>query len=646
MIRKNVLSLGLVLMLVLFVVPVMAQEEDDDFEAMESMISDLMDVKVSVASKSEEDINDAPGIITIISRQEIEGFAAENLGQILDRVVGANFLSANCWTDNIVHFRGQSKTPYDNHTLILLNGRPVRDPMTGGFNSTIYAVFPIQTIDHIEIIRGPGSVLYGSAAYSGVINIVTRQAMAESAEASFSLSAGTQGAFAQQFSGGVNKERMSFNYGFNHYSNDGPEFEFIDGIGVAGKENWDRTYYSGFANMSFEGLNINGYYAKFEPYGLGGANLDWREDNTMEHTHLFIDAGYSHDFNENFTLDGNVTINRHEFLEVLGDNDNEGYDFLYELTAKIKPVEGMNIILGGVVDNTDYSGTRLIDNNIIDSSIYAQLDYMINDQVKLIGGFQWNKPDGIDGHFSPRIGLIFKATENLGFKALYSSAFRKGYPWETSFSHPVFKGNLELKPELIDTAEAQLFYIDENNQASATFYYSNMSDIIIRNYHVDPTAPYGFYLKYANGGEHEFYGFELEDKFRVNENLFLLGSFYYQSNEDDQGVEDATLHPNVMFKIGALYNYEGWSVGVWNSYFGDPTQVPGQPDTNEVPEGYNLLSAKITYTASENLKFSIEGVNLLDELITYPEYTSRGINSLIPLYSEASVFATVTYTIK
>lgn len=645
MLSKKMITLAM--MMALFItLPLAAQEEDDEFESMTSMISDLMDVKVSVASKSEEDINDAPGIISVVSRREIEGFAAENLGQILDRVVGANFLSANCWVDNVVHFRGQSKTPYDNHTLILLNGRPLRDPMTGGFNSTVYAVFPIDTIDHLEIIRGPGSVLYGSAAYSGVINIVTREQAEGSSEARVALMAGTQGAFGQQFAGGVNKEGMSFNYGFNHYSNDGPEYEFTDGIGVLDKGNWDRTYYGGFANLNYEGLTINGYYSKFEPYGVGGANLDWIEDNYMNHEAIFIDAGYSYEVNEKFSLDANITFNRHEFVEEKANSTMEGYDFLYELTAKFQPFEGMNVIVGGVVDNTDYSGTKFIDNNIVDTSLYAQFDYKLNENVKLIGGLQWNKPDGIDGNVSPRVGMILKMNEELGIKVLYSSAFRKGYPWETSFYHPVFRGNLDLKPELIDTAEAQIFYKAENHQASATFYYSNMSDIIIRNYHVDSTAPYGFYLKYANGGEHEFYGIELEDKYKVNDNLVLMGSFYYQTNEDDKGVEDATLHPNTMFKVGALYTNEGWNVGVWNSYFGDPTQVPGRPATNDVPEGYSLLSAKISYTYSENLKFAVEGVNLLDELITYPEYTSRGINSLIPLYSEASVFASIIYTIK
>ena len=130
-------------------------------EMLDISFSDLLEMDVSVASKSLESINDATGIITVISKKEIEGYASNNLGDILNRITGVIKLSANVFENNELAFRGQTFTPYDNHTLILLNGRPIRDPNSGGLNSTIYTSFPISIIDHIEIIRGPGSVLFG-----------------------------------------------------------------------------------------------------------------------------------------------------------------------------------------------------------------------------------------------------------------------------------------------------------------------------------------------------------------------------------------------------------------------------------------------------------------------------------------------------
>ena len=59
------------------------------------------------------------------------------------------------------------------HVLLLINGRPVREVQEGGIKTAILQAFPIDAIDRIEVVKGPGSVLYGSEAFAGVINIIT-----------------------------------------------------------------------------------------------------------------------------------------------------------------------------------------------------------------------------------------------------------------------------------------------------------------------------------------------------------------------------------------------------------------------------------------------------------------------------------------
>jgi outer membrane cobalamin receptor len=75
---------------------------------------------------------------------------------------------------NVASIRGDLIKQEDNHVLVLINGRPFRDTTFGGINFSICTAFPIQTIERVEVIRGPGSVLYGTNALSGVINIVTK----------------------------------------------------------------------------------------------------------------------------------------------------------------------------------------------------------------------------------------------------------------------------------------------------------------------------------------------------------------------------------------------------------------------------------------------------------------------------------------
>ncbi|MEZ5197709.1 MAG: TonB-dependent receptor plug domain-containing protein [Bacteroidales bacterium] len=139
-------------------------------------IETLWDIEVTTASKQEEKMSDAPGIITVVTKDEIASFGGNSLWDVLNRVTSMYMIHAGTYMWNIGSVRGQNVSVFDNHVLILLNGRPLRDGISGGLNSVFYNSFPLEGIDHLEIIRGPGSVLYGTNAYSGVINIITKKA--------------------------------------------------------------------------------------------------------------------------------------------------------------------------------------------------------------------------------------------------------------------------------------------------------------------------------------------------------------------------------------------------------------------------------------------------------------------------------------
>jgi len=76
----------------------------------------------------------------------------------------------------IVAVRGDQTRSDAGHVLILIDGRPVREVIEGGVSSDILESFPVNLLERIEVIKGPGSVLYGSDAYSGVINLITQKA--------------------------------------------------------------------------------------------------------------------------------------------------------------------------------------------------------------------------------------------------------------------------------------------------------------------------------------------------------------------------------------------------------------------------------------------------------------------------------------
>ena len=109
----------------------------------------------------------APGVITVVSKEEIAQFGAVNLVDVLNRVTSIQMISSHLWVQAKAAIRGDLIEHADNHVLVLLNGRPMRDGFEGNSQFTVYAAFPIALIERIEIIRGPGSVLYGSNAVAG-----------------------------------------------------------------------------------------------------------------------------------------------------------------------------------------------------------------------------------------------------------------------------------------------------------------------------------------------------------------------------------------------------------------------------------------------------------------------------------------------
>ena len=143
---------------------------DEDLEAL------LQQNVVSTASKTSEVANDAPATMSVLTADDIRRYGIRSLDEAID------FLGMGLVTQNPLHSvevagRGvQLTADYGNHVLLLVDGHVTNE----GWNQTAYyeqgAGIPIELIDHIEVLLGPGSVLYGSNAMLAVINVITKQA--------------------------------------------------------------------------------------------------------------------------------------------------------------------------------------------------------------------------------------------------------------------------------------------------------------------------------------------------------------------------------------------------------------------------------------------------------------------------------------
>ena len=184
---------------------------------------------VSTASKSAESGDKAPATSTILTAEDMRRYGIRSLDEAI------NFLSLGMMTQNPLHSveagsRGVLLTAdYGTHVLLLVNGHQMNEQWLGATYFERGAAIPMELIDHVEVILGPGSVLYGSNAMLGVINIITKRAKDyEGAhvivESEIATSIRVAGGYGREFKLGKTPGEITFQV--EYYTQKGPSFTF------------------------------------------------------------------------------------------------------------------------------------------------------------------------------------------------------------------------------------------------------------------------------------------------------------------------------------------------------------------------------------------------------------------------------------
>jgi iron complex outermembrane receptor protein len=142
-------------------------------ELANKSLEDLMKVEVTSVSKKEQRLAQTASAVFVISQDDIRRSGATNIPDLLRMVPGVEVaqINANTWA---ISARGLNAR-FSNELLVLLDGRSVYTPTTGGVFWDVLDV-PLENIERIEVIRGPGASVWGANAVNGVINIITKRA--------------------------------------------------------------------------------------------------------------------------------------------------------------------------------------------------------------------------------------------------------------------------------------------------------------------------------------------------------------------------------------------------------------------------------------------------------------------------------------
>ncbi|MCP4694448.1 MAG: TonB-dependent receptor plug domain-containing protein, partial [Desulfobacterales bacterium] len=154
---------------------ILASEPKTVDEMFEVPFEELMELEVSVATRFPMASEEAPAIVSVITAEEIRNMGARDMIDILRTVPGFDLVHM---IQRPIHqgvVRGISPGSFDNSIVILMNGHALGAGSYDGSPGYFFDSIPVDNIEKIEIIRGPGSALYGSDAFNGVVNIITRK---------------------------------------------------------------------------------------------------------------------------------------------------------------------------------------------------------------------------------------------------------------------------------------------------------------------------------------------------------------------------------------------------------------------------------------------------------------------------------------
>ena len=163
--------LRLTIFLGLFQPSIAQADHDSKLDHLISLsLEDLVKLETTIATASKHTTTQAPAVVTLITADDIKATGATNLVDVLEGVPGIHIRASQFGYRPLVEFRGARAT----QTLLMINGASMKDLMWGF--GIFWKGLPASIIERVEIIRGPGSALFGADATAGVINVITKTA--------------------------------------------------------------------------------------------------------------------------------------------------------------------------------------------------------------------------------------------------------------------------------------------------------------------------------------------------------------------------------------------------------------------------------------------------------------------------------------
>jgi iron complex outermembrane receptor protein len=251
--------------------------------------------QLSIATKHLQTVREAPAIVSVVTEREIRNMGARNLLDILRRVPGFG-TTIGYYGKFEFEVRG-IKDQSSARVLFLIDGIPSNENLGSGLEWALHHI-AVDNIRRIEIIRGPGSALYGSSAFTGVINVVTKQGK----EIDGVIVSGGAGNFqTSRYNLQVGKRSGDLNIAFfaDYDRTDGPRLKIErDVLGNSGETDYDIDRLDVGLKVGYKELTLNTRVVKVERGPYIGVAFAANDESELDITTYLSELAYRHSFGE------------------------------------------------------------------------------------------------------------------------------------------------------------------------------------------------------------------------------------------------------------------------------------------------------------------------------------------------------------
>ena len=622
-----------------------AMAEDDSYLSMD--IEQLLQVPVTGSTLHGESIITVPAAVSLFTHDQIENLGIDYLYELVNLSPGFQFSrSADSSVNYTFSSRGRRNGSQAREVLIVIDGVSMTNPRTGSADYSL-PLIPLDHIERVEIMRGPGSAIYGSNAFSGVINIVTRKG-----KNSVKLDVGNDNRRSLSVMLAKPLGEWSTNFYGRAYADSGQSYWVQDTFAKVPLHTTDprKTFDVDFSiskdqtkiRVGYHRISTDNFFvientlndfvetdATLKQFSLEQGLDIWNGvTSKIQFNYLRVDQHLSVPVTgPGFSAPSSVPVSSEPLLTkgfLAGDGYTINFTNNWSMGDKATGLLGVelkqesendayiknNYDLGQLVQHQipinyygDFShSTPLgLQDTYRSAGIYGQYQRDLSADTNLTLGLRYDDHDEFGSRLSPRLGLVHSLSSTHTVKLLYGEAFRAPSLAETGIiNNPLFVGNPGLDYEGVKTLDLLWIGTWGKTIVSAGAFRNDYSDAIVAGFN-------GTSRTFVNGGDESSDGYMLGAKYFLTNDWSLRGIYTKFTSLPDTAFREA----EDLASLELNFNRGKWN---WNllTYYQSERHTLGASNSLQELDGFWVVNSKLRYVFQNDYKITLQVKNLSD----------------------------------